>query len=126
MGNCGVANPLVKSLVLLLSNQIIFHSDLVRHAAIHLPCASLICVFFFLCRRMFTGWFDRLIDVTDQMPTTCIYISDSFSDTTSILDVLLLQRSEICIHPKESVIYATQVSPENYHKELRFRFSASI
>lgn len=42
MGSCDATNPLRKSLVLPQSNQIIFHSDLVMHAAIHLPFASLI------------------------------------------------------------------------------------
>lgn len=63
---CGVANPLVKSLVQPPSNQIIFHSDPVRHADIHLPFIS--CPFIrdhFWRRRMFTrlvrssDWCDR-------------------------------------------------------------------
>lgn len=108
MGNCDVANPLGKSLVLPQSNQIIFYSGLVMHAAIHLPFASLICVAcFFSCVRAqrmfrFTGWFDRLIDVTDQMPTTCIYISDLFPDTTSHLDGPLLQQSKFASTRKKS------------------------
>lgn len=81
---------------------------------------------FFLCQRMFTGWFDRLIDETDQMPTTCIYISDLFSDTTSNSGCAIVATIKICIHPKESVIYKTQVSPENYRNRNELRFSFRI
>lgn len=85
-----------------------------RHADIHLPYSYHAHSFGIAldvggCLR---GWFDRLIDVTNQTRTTCIYISDFSSETVSILDCHCYRDEHLItkmLRPPEKVALDTQL-----------------